>query len=317
MCSENFPGKERIMRAHRKIHFGLVGVFVAVVFSGCAAIPYRAAASLSTPKTLKLRPGEAQVERSRPIRVLDAMGHYFFSMPTKLLLLNWKVENHKISKETEQTLVEYLELNNLKDVKVLLNGYAVGTQWKRLFRNREVGWGWRCSLGIMSCIEYTMMPGRVLGGDHYNPYTNTISLYSDHPAIAIHEAAHAKDFALKRKKGTYSALGVLPLVSLYHEARATRDALGYLKTYGTPKDEKRAYRVLYPAFSSYIGGEQAQILQLFGMEQWMVYAAQYGVVVPAHIVGWIKACTVPADRPQQELPPPSPAVSTGNISSPK
>ena len=42
-------------------------------------------------------------------------------------------------------------------------------------------------------VFYTIFPGRVFGGDRYNPFTNTINLYSDHPSIALHEAAHAKD----------------------------------------------------------------------------------------------------------------------------
>ena len=52
---------------------------------------------------------------------------------------------------------------------------------------------------------YTAFPERIFaafpfigGGDHYNPYTNTINIYSDHRAIVLHEGGHAKDFARRR-----------------------------------------------------------------------------------------------------------------------
>lgn len=43
-----------------------------------------------------------------------------------------------------------------------------------------MGWGWRYSIGMLSWLQYTLLPGRLFGGDHYNPYSNTISLYSDY-----------------------------------------------------------------------------------------------------------------------------------------
>lgn len=39
-------------------------------------------------------------------------------------------------------------------------------------------------------------------GDHYNQFSITINIYSDLVPVVIHEAGHAKDFSMrKRKKG--------------------------------------------------------------------------------------------------------------------
>ena len=94
----------------------------------------------------------------------------------------------------------------------------------------------------------------LIGGDNYNPFTNTINIYSDHPAIALHEAAHAKDFASQKDKGLYAAARLLPIVPLIQESKATSDALGYLIEKEMPDDQKEAYEILYPAYGTYIFG---------------------------------------------------------------
>ena len=74
--------------------------------------------------------------------------------------------------------------------------------------------------------------GRLLGGDHYNPYTNTMHLYSDLPPVSIHEAGHALDFSTQRHAGTYGALRVVPFVDLYQEFKATDEAIAYFMEIG-------------------------------------------------------------------------------------
>ena len=136
---------------------------------GCATVPYEKGRDIEQVNTLKLTPDESKIERGRPIKLLDFPGHYVFSLPSKLLLLNWKIDNHNISKESEEMLQQYLIDNDLHQVKVRLNQYAPGAEWKRLFKNRSVGAGWRFSFGIISLIEYTIITGRLFGGDQYNP----------------------------------------------------------------------------------------------------------------------------------------------------
>ncbi|MCA9086727.1 MAG: hypothetical protein KDA81_21870, partial [Planctomycetaceae bacterium] len=99
----------------------------------------------------------------------------------------------------------------------------------------------------------TLLPGRIVGGDHFNPFTNTVHLYSNVPSIGIHEAAHAKDFAQRTWKGTYAAAYLLPGAPLYHEAKATGDAVGYLTATHDVSAQKEALHILYPAYGSYVG----------------------------------------------------------------
>ncbi len=277
----------------------------AIALSGCASSPYYFGQNLEGPNTLLLREGEEQIERGRPNVVIDKLGSWVFGLPSKILLLNRKVDNHDISEETAEAIHEYLAANDLHNVKVRLNQYAPGDEWRRLFANRDVNPLWRFTVGTLTVLLYTLLPQRLLGGDNYNPFTNTISLYSDVRAIALHEGGHAKDFAPMTPftKGLYATVRILPLVPLAQEAAATSDAIGYEKAIGAWEEQKDAYRILYPAYGTYVGGE---------ISRWVAapsigigYAIQYGPVVPGHIVGWIASGRVEElDAMDDELPDP-------------
>ena len=257
--------------------------------SGCVSTPYEFGENIESPNTLELPANESQIERGNANVWVDRLGHYFLSLPSKLILLNWRVDNHNISAETEDKLVQYLKENDMPNVKVRLNQYAPGREWRRLFRNKSVGAGWRYTLGMLSVSLYTIMPGRAFGGANFNPFTNTINLYSDHNSIAIHEAGHAKDFAKRKYKGTYSALRLLPIVPLYQEALASSDAIGYDRKLGDIEDEKADYKILYPAYCTYISGD---ILRWTDLPIWSTYAINLGATIPGHIIGRIKAARV-------------------------
>jgi hypothetical protein len=154
----------------------------------------------------KMTGDEPQISRGDPNAVADSLGHYLFSLPEKLVLWNWKMGNHDISPETEQQIREYLDRNDLREVKVRLNEYAPLSEFSRLTKNRGVGAGWRYTLGLISWVFYTILPGRIIGGDAYNPYTNSIYLYSDLPPVGLHEGGHAKDIAGREKRGRYPFL---------------------------------------------------------------------------------------------------------------
>jgi hypothetical protein len=143
-----------------------------------------------------------------------------------------------------------------------------------------------------------------------------VSLYSDVPAIAVHEGGHAKDFAGRNYKGTYAALYCIPGGPLWHEAQATRDALSYLRTAGSLEDEQEAYRVLYPAYGTYVGGTVAEYTAWPSL---LVYAA---AVIPAHILGRLTAHRIADERlpgPTARVVP-EPTTAQGNapaVSEPK
>ncbi len=311
-------------------------LLVALLCVGCATTPYRFASHGETDLTLRLREGEAQISRGVPNAWIDGFGHYFFSLPSKLLLLNWRVANHDIGPGVEQSLEEYLRANGLCNTKVRLNQYAPGGEWQRLFRNREMPGAWRYTLGVLSVSFYTIFPERLLagfpiigGGDHYNPYTNTVSIYSGSRPIVLHEGGHARDFANQANrhwKGFYAGLRAVPLVglpfALWQEAVASNDALSWELATGDSRESKAAYRTLYPAYGTYLGGT-AQTVAGFFTEGWILYAIQYGVVVVGHIAGqtralfvreredglepWLRGAPVGAESAQPE----DPAHATG------
>jgi hypothetical protein len=198
-----------------------------------------------------------QLERGAAVPPLDVLGN-ILALPLKLILWNWKVDLHSISSETEEKLVEYLDTQDLpaiEDTKFRLNQYRPGQDLSRLVHNHYVAWPYRLLIGApVTLIFEVLLPGRLFPwGDYYNPYTNTVHLYSDHPAVALHEAGHAHDFATRRLKGTYAFLRIIPGVDLYQEYQASKEAFRYLKERRDLETELAAYKVLYPAYGTYVG----------------------------------------------------------------
>ena len=267
-----------------------LSIFVALFLqTGCANLPYRYEQINPGAKAVPLPRGEEQISRSDPHGFLDKSDWFWpGSLFSKLILWNASVDSHQISEDTESSVRVYLVANNLTDVKVRLNSCNVPGELKRTLRNKSVGAGWRYTFGMLAWIQYTILPGRFFGGDNYNPYSNTINLSSDSPAIALHEAGHAKDFARRKHKGTYAFAYMLPFFNLYPEAVATRDALGYLRTNETLEDQKEGYNTLYPAYGTYLGSNVGNWLTF----PWD-YAAMAAGVIPGHIVGRIRSATLP------------------------
>lgn len=271
---------------------GTAAVFVicAIALSGCASTPYSygSADRYYSSAELAARTG-IQIERGRPHKALDTFG-WVWGIPSKILLWDRRVENHRIDAHTETQLATYLSENELSTVKVRLNQYHPREDWQRLVANQSVGAGWRYTVGVVSVAAEAIFAGRLFGGDHYNPYTNTIHLYSDSPAIALHEAGHAKDFARRKWKGTYAAAGILPIFPLIQEGIATSDALGYLKATQSMNAQQEAYEILYPAYGTYIGAE-------------ITAPGPFGVVIGAiggHAVGQWKSWELEDQREEQE-----------------
>ena len=260
--------------------------------SGCVTAPYRYGNSAGYHTSEQLAAvTDTQIERGLRRPVIDGIG-WVVGIPGKIILWNRRIDNHDISPETEQAIAAYLASNNLTTVKVRLNQYAPGSEWKRLVANKSVGWGWRYTLGTTLWLAETVFPGRLIGGDHYNPFTNTVSIYSDVPSVAIHEGGHAKDFARRYYKGTYAAGYLLPVTPLWYEAVASNDAVSYLRAEGTLADEQAANRVLYPAYGTYLGESISTVVPALGTP---LYVAG---VLGGHLAGRIQARRVASQRPE-------------------
>ncbi len=235
-----------------------------LILGGCATPPevYR-----PTDPYYRLRqvefPGETpRLERAEFHPLVDGLNHYLLSLPTKLLLLNWRVMDHELPERNVQLLQHYLDLNGLTAVKIRHNRYDPIDELRRLTQNSDVGWGYRYTLGLVSWLQYTIFPGRLFGGlpligvgDHFNPFSNTVHVYSSDLGILLHELGHAKDYVEHDSRGTsFVLMRLVPGIDLMQEARATGDAIRYLRCVSEPGAEIRAYRTLIPAYSTYIAG---------------------------------------------------------------
>ena len=262
---------------------------VLLLQTGCANLPYQYGLIEHNLNSVPLAPGEEQISRSEPHGFLDKSDWIWpGSLFSKLILWNSKVDSHQISVETETALREYLKANHLTHVKVRINSCNVPGELKRTLRNKAVAPGWRYTFGMIAWLQYTIFPGRFFGGDNYNPYSNTINIYSDIPAVALHEGGHSKDFSRRTYKGTYAFAYMLPFFNLYPEALATRDAISYLRTNEPLQYQKEGYNTLYPAYGTYLGSNVGDWL-LFPWN----YAAMAAGVIPGHIVGRIRSATLP------------------------
>ncbi|TGL78716.1 hypothetical protein [Leptospira yasudae] len=224
-----------------------------------------------------------QFEEGEPYWLLDFLGNVF-GVLSKLILWNRKMSNHRFSEETKNYLKDYIRENNLKDVKVRFNQYAPIDDLVQLWKSDTVHPILKYTVGILNWAIGVVLPGRLFAGlfngDHYNPYSNTINLYSDLPSVVLHEGGHSKDFALRKYKSLYSIGYSIPFLGpLYAEARASDDALRYLRHRCDLKNELIAYRTLYPAYATYAAGP---ILDSVG--ELVGLAAS----IPGHIVGYRK-----------------------------
>lgn len=252
--------------------FVATSVLVGVLVLGCATTtPYVG------------RGPHPQLTRGAAIPPIDFLGN-ILALPDKLVLWNWRFDNHSISPATERKLTAYLDARNrpaFEESTYRLNQYAPMDDLHALVKNHHMAWPYRLLLGLpVTLLTDVLLPGRIFPwGDYFNPYTNTAHLYSDDPTIALHEAGHAYDYADFPYKGTYALIRMVPLMDLYQEKCATSEAIDYLIETGDRELEYHAYRTLWPAYGTYIGS---------------YLPVSFGSVVGAvggHIAGRIKAAT--------------------------
>ena len=257
--------------------YSILMAIIAVPCSGChvlapTAIPVR---SQQIAREL-IDTEKPQIELGRPQPILDGVG-WVMGIPGKILLWDRRIDRHKISEDTILATADYLQQNNLPHIKVRANQYAPLEDWRRLTKNDTVAWPWRYSLGALSVAGEALLPGRVFGVDHFNPFTQTVHLYSDVPAVALHEAAHAKDFTRREYQGTYAAAYLI--FPLWHETLASEDVFAYLHHREDVAAIAEANRILYPAYGTYVGSAIGNFVPAYSMP---IY---YTGVIAGHING--------------------------------
>lgn len=159
---------------------------------------------------------------------------------------------------------EYLLANGVEELFIDVRTYDPQEQWQRLRANESLHPLVRYTGGSLSWLRYTLLPRTVFRSDHYDPFTNTLSLNSDDPARAVLESARAKEFQRERwiGRGGYAILQWLPLVPLVHETRAASDALTYSEHHLEGRWQDELYPLAYARVGSTAVSEALSVVSL-------------------------------------------------------
>ena len=150
-----------------------------------------------------------------------------------------------------QSASDYLDDNGLMGVNIDIREYNPKVQWSRLKSNTRIAPFWKYTGGTLSLLGYSLLPGRAIGFDHYNSFTNTLSINSLSPPSAVFQAGYVKKIYDQRYPGTYIAMNWLPIVPLFRDASVSSDVLSYARARQDWKLEKD----LYPQVYGRLGGE--------------------------------------------------------------
>ena len=201
----------------------------------------------------------ARISRGRELPFIDGLAN-ILSVPNKVLFGTTDFESHVIDEEIEASVEAFIAHHRLGDVHVRLNEYDPIGELGRLLGNARVSLLLRLTIGPLLWLAYLLNIGRLFGGDHYNPYSDTVNLYSGHKSIALHEMGHVLDFHRQKWPGLYGLIRLIPGIALYQEYMASLYAIEYLREEGDHAEEVRAYRVLFPAYSTYVFGTVIELL---------------------------------------------------------
>lgn len=222
-------------------------------------------------------------------------------LPSRILPFHPKVNSHTLSPETAEKLEDYLDRNDLNDVLVRVNQYDPMGEWRRLRSNKRLAPGWRYTFGTATLVGYTLLPGRVFGGDYYNPFTNSLYVNSDVAAMLITEAAYAKDVHARQLPGTYASFNELPVCTLWRYTLGVNDALGYARAENDWELERETYRTVFPIMGTQaaLGGHTAAS-KLWVLPSITVPATMVGGAIVGHGVGQSRIAQRERERSQHE-----------------
>ena len=206
--------------------------------------------------------------------------------PAKLIPFSSKINTHQLSPETTEKLKTYLADNDLTDVCIYINKYAPREQWQRMRQNDRIAPAWKYTFGTGRWLADVIAPARLFGGEEYNPFTNTLMVNSDAPAVLLHEAAFAKDVRSRKYPGMYASVNELPVLSLWRRVVGAQDVISYAQSLHDWPVEEEAYIVLFPQ----MGAETFLAFDPFlNLSIWFTPALAMSGAAVGHVTGHVSA----------------------------
>lgn len=244
--------------------FTLLCLVLTCGFSGCATFnPYQQVDQSIISQSAVCDCGDVEIQRGKPRPIIDAAGR-FLGIPNQIALGDKRVDNHNVSQATELEITNYLEQNGLNSVLVRSNQYAPVDELKRTISNDKIRPFWKLTFGSYNFLKYTLLPGRLTGGDWYNPYSDSLHIYSDSPILAVSKATYASDVRSRVNPGAYVAIKDIPLLGLGHDTTSTKLAIRWYET-SSPEKYQEAKEVLYPNYGASVGGQIASFVPYGGV----------------------------------------------------
>lgn len=193
-------------------------------------------------------PQRVVVERGGQHAAIDRMSDAL-SWPRRKLFPQLP-DRREVTPETLEQVAQYLNKNDLSEVRVSVRDYQPREQWRRLRESRVTPPLSRYTLGSLSVVGYTLFPGKLFGANWYSPYTDTLYINSELPSLIVHEAAFAKNLRQRKLPGAYAVARQLPLLRTWSNIDAAREVVGYAQAEDDWKLEEETYRQVYPKVGS-------------------------------------------------------------------
>ncbi len=249
---------------------------VAFTLTGCAALTSqdRSTVGCSSLNDEGNNSAGPEIVVGHSNQIVDATG-WVLGIPAKLSLWDRRADNHDVSPETVAKVARHLREHEMDSVMVRVNQYDPLGEWARLCRNKNIPLGWRMTGGAFDVLKYTLLPGRLFGEDWYNPFTESLHLYSDIPSLGINEAVYARQVRDHKTPGAYATIKVVPVLGMWHETKSTQEALEYISKTGTAEEREEAYRILYPSYGGNWGAGLGSVIP-FGSAYMRMVGAIFG-----------------------------------------
>lgn len=172
-------------------------------------------------------------------------------------------------KHIEETIKTLKKDENLDNTEVYLNDVHPIDNLIKVWKNKRTGIGtklWGTYASPMNDLYASLFRA-----DHYNPFADTATIFTNEPGIVAHELGHAQDFNSRDYPGLYALSRGIPVVNWfttpYQEYIASEKAMKTLNKNKAVSDEElnRAGSILSAGFGSYAGNVAGEMVGAPGM----------------------------------------------------